>query len=147
MKKWEYIYIYIYIYIIFNRLSWLYLRFKNQECVPRIHWTSIALRSANCKCSSISITVWLSYVAVRSGPKDAKDFVSTIFRNADWTLTSPLCVTIFQLSDFVVKILSTHSNFLNSLSSFHEKLSCLSICVIVFYLFESKRMIHSFFLS
>ncbi|KAL0755892.1 hypothetical protein Bca101_093560 [Brassica carinata] len=47
--------------------------------------------------------------SARSGLEDATDFVSTIFRGADWVLTSPLYVTIFQLSDFVVKALSTHS--------------------------------------
>ncbi|CAG7883995.1 unnamed protein product, partial [Brassica rapa] len=100
---------------------------------------SVSLPNIKWKCSSISITVLLSCVAARSGPEDATDFVSTIFRGADWVLTSPLYVTISQLSDFVVKALSTHSSFvLNSLSSSHEELSCLSTCVIVFYLLNQR---------
>ncbi|WZZ74365.1 hypothetical protein YC2023_085735 [Brassica napus] len=57
---------------------------------------------------SISITDLLSCGAVRSGPEDAADFVSTILRGADWVLTSPFHVTISQLSNCVVKALSTH---------------------------------------
>ncbi|CAN7077779.1 unnamed protein product, partial [Brassica oleracea var. botrytis] len=46
------------------------------------------------RCLSISITVLLSCVAVRSGPENTTDFVSTIFRGADWISTSRYTVTI-----------------------------------------------------
>ncbi|KAG2257808.1 hypothetical protein Bca52824_077102 [Brassica carinata] len=81
---------------------------------------SVSLPNIKWKCSSISITVLLFCVAARSGLEDATDFVSTIFRGADWSL-------------------STHSSFvLNSLSSSHEELSRLSTCVIVFYLLNQR---------
>ncbi|KAF8093542.1 hypothetical protein N665_0383s0167 [Sinapis alba] len=100
---------------------------------------SVSLPNVKWKCPSISITVLLSCVAVRSGPEDATDFISTIFRGADWVLTSPLFVTISQPIDVVVKALSTHLSFvLNSVSSSHVELSCLSAYVIVFYLLNQK---------
>lgn len=100
---------------------------------------SVSLPNIKWKCPSISITVLIPCVAARSGPGDTTDFVSTIFRGAGWVLTSPLYVTISQLSDFFVKALSTHLSFvLNSRSSSHEELSCLSACVIVFYLLNQR---------
>ena len=100
---------------------------------------SVSLPNIKWKCPSISITVLLSCGAVRSGPEDAADFVSTILRGADWVLTSPFHVTISQLSNFVVKALSTHlSLVLNSLSSSHEELSILSAFGIVVYLFNQR---------
>ncbi|KAG2333978.1 hypothetical protein Bca52824_005158 [Brassica carinata] len=88
---------------------------------------------------SISITDLLSCGAVRSGPEDAADFVSTILRGADWVLTSHFHVTISQLSNCVVKALSTHLSLVfNSLSSSHEELSILSAFDIVVYLFNQR---------
>ncbi|KAL0686087.1 hypothetical protein Bca4012_052935 [Brassica carinata] len=100
---------------------------------------SVSLPNIKWKCPSISITDLLSCGAVRSGPEDAADFVSTILRGADWVLTSPFHVTIFQLSNCVVKALSTHlSLVLNSMSSSHEELSILSAFDIVVYLFNQR---------
>ncbi|CAG7864723.1 unnamed protein product, partial [Brassica rapa] len=67
------------------------------------------------RCISKSITVLLSCGAVRSGPEDAADLVSTIFRGADWISTSLFNVTKFQPSGTAVNL--THSSFaMNSLS-------------------------------
>ncbi|KAL0826290.1 hypothetical protein Bca101_049967 [Brassica carinata] len=67
------------------------------------------------RCISKSITVFLSCGAVRSGPEDAADFVSTIFRGADWISTSLFNVTKFQPFGSAVNL--THSSFaMNSLS-------------------------------
>ncbi|CAN7052962.1 unnamed protein product, partial [Brassica rapa subsp. trilocularis] len=67
------------------------------------------------RCISKSITVLLSCGAVRSGPEDAADLVSTIFRGADWISTSLFNVTKFQPSGTAVIL--THSSFaMNSLS-------------------------------
>ncbi|CAN6891720.1 unnamed protein product, partial [Brassica oleracea] len=100
---------------------------------------SVSLPNIKWKSPSISITNLLSCGAVRSGPEDAADFVSTILRGADWVLTSPFHVTISQLSNCVVKALSTHlSLVLNSLSSSHEELSILSAFGIVVYLFNQR---------
>ena len=54
-------------------------------------------------------------------------------------------VTISQLSDFIVKALSTHSSLaLNSLSTLYEDLSCLVIFAIVVHeLFSRRCLIHS----
>ncbi|KAL0691489.1 hypothetical protein Bca4012_091168 [Brassica carinata] len=48
------------------------------------------------RCISKSITVLLSCGVVRSGPEDAADLVSTIFRGADWISTSLFNVIKFQ---------------------------------------------------
>ncbi|KAF8069797.1 hypothetical protein N665_1134s0007 [Sinapis alba] len=65
---------------------------------------------------SISITVMLSFGAVRSGHEDAAEFVSTSFRGADLILTLQLKMTISLLSDHVGKATSMHSStVLNSL--------------------------------
>lgn len=102
---------------------------------------SVFLLNIKWKCSSISTTVLLYCVAVHLKCECKTDFVLTIFRGADWVLTSPLYVTISQLFEFVVKALSTHSSFiLNLLSPSHEVLSCQSVCVIIVLSFESKRM-------
>ncbi|KAF8051675.1 hypothetical protein N665_1684s0011 [Sinapis alba] len=94
------------------------------------------------RCLSISITVLLSCGAVRSGPEDAAEFVSTNFRGADWMSTSQLKVTISLLSDYVVKATLTHSStILSSLSfSSFEDLSVLS-CVFVVYVFNQRGWI------
>lgn len=72
------------------------------------------------RCMPMSIIVCLSCEAVCSGPEDATEFVSTIFRGADWVSTSHFKVTISQVSGTAVKLdFSTHSSFsLNSLSSY-----------------------------
>ncbi|KAG2265802.1 hypothetical protein Bca52824_072881 [Brassica carinata] len=88
---------------------------------------SVSLPNIKWKSPSISIADLLSCGAVRSGPEDATDFVSTILRGADWVLTSPFHVTISQLSNCVVKTLSTHL-----------KLSILSAFGIVVYLFNQR---------
>ncbi|KAH0910235.1 hypothetical protein HID58_033556 [Brassica napus] len=58
---------------------------------------------------SKSLTVLLSCGAVRTGPEDATDFVSTIFRGVDCLSTSRYNVTKFQLSGFAVNLTMTHS--------------------------------------
>ncbi|KAF8097240.1 hypothetical protein N665_0292s0019 [Sinapis alba] len=90
-----------------------------------------------------SLTVLLSCGAVCTGPEDATEFVSTIFRGVDWLLTS-LYVIIFLLSDFVVKAISTHSSFvLDSLSSSFEELSCLAYIIVVYGLTQRGWIIPS----
>ncbi|KAF8103144.1 hypothetical protein N665_0188s0097 [Sinapis alba] len=90
-----------------------------------------------------SLTVLLSCGAVCTGPEDATDFVSTIFRGVDWLLTS-LYVIIFLLSDFVVKANSTHSSFvLDSVSSSFEELSCLVYIIVVYGLTQRGWIIPS----
>ncbi|CAF2065176.1 unnamed protein product [Brassica napus] len=75
----------------------------------------------------------LSYGAVSTGPEDAIETTLVVFVDEVWTSTS-LYVTIFQSSDFVVKVPSTHSSFvLNSLSSSVEDLSCLTYIYVVVY--------------
>ena len=108
---------------------------------------SVFFPNVKWKWPSIFITVLLFCVVVCLGSEDATDFVSMILRGADWVLTLPLYVNIFQLFDFVVKTLSTHSSFvLNLLSSSHEVLSCLSACVFVVLYFESKKMVFPLFI-
>ncbi|CAF2113099.1 unnamed protein product [Brassica napus] len=69
------------------------------------------------KCLSITIAVLLSCVAVRSGPEDTTDFVSAIFRGADWMSTSRYTVTISQSFGNVVNFVLTHPSVaLDSLS-------------------------------
>ncbi|KAF3508297.1 hypothetical protein F2Q69_00003997 [Brassica cretica] len=60
------------------------------------------------KCSSF-YAVLLSYVVVCTGPEDASETTSVYLVGEIWVSTS--LVTNFQLSDFVVKLLSTHSSF------------------------------------
>ncbi|CAF1863453.1 unnamed protein product [Brassica oleracea var. botrytis] len=75
----------------------------------------------------------LSCGAVSTGPEDAIETTLVVFVDEVWTSTS-LYVTIFQSSDFVVKVPSTHSSFvLNSLSSLVEDLSCLTYIYVVVY--------------
>ncbi|KAH0857222.1 LOW QUALITY PROTEIN: hypothetical protein HID58_085483 [Brassica napus] len=63
--------------------------------------------------------------AVCMGPEDASETTSVYLVGENWVSMS--LVTNFQLSYFVVKLLSTHSSFaLNSLSSSHEDLSILA---------------------
>ncbi|KAG2289690.1 hypothetical protein Bca52824_049294 [Brassica carinata] len=45
---------------------------------------SVSLPNVKWKCPPIFIAILLSCVAVRLGPEDATDFVSTILRGADW---------------------------------------------------------------
>ncbi|CAN7000681.1 unnamed protein product, partial [Brassica oleracea var. botrytis] len=82
------------------------------------------------RCMPISIIVCLSCGAVRSGPEDATDFVSTVFRGADWVSTSHK-VTISQVSGIAMKLASTHSSFsLSSLSTYLRGFS-ISIAYVV----------------
>ncbi|WZZ83088.1 hypothetical protein YC2023_103660 [Brassica napus] len=57
--------------------------------------------------------------AVHSGPEDATDVVSTIFRGADWILTSRYKVTKFQASSTAVGLALTHSSHASSSLSFY----------------------------
>ncbi|KAL0734363.1 hypothetical protein Bca4012_010573 [Brassica carinata] len=76
-------------------------------------------------CFSIFISLY-SCVAVSTGPEDAIEIASVVFVDEIWTSTS-LFVTIFLLSDVVVKAPPTHSSIvLNPLSSSLEDLSCLT---------------------
>ncbi|KAG2304993.1 hypothetical protein Bca52824_033644 [Brassica carinata] len=97
---------------------------------------SVSLPNVKWMCPPISITVLLSCVAVRSGPEDAADFVSTIIRGADWVLTSQFKVTISLLSDHVRKATSTHSSIVLSTLSFSsfEDLSILCYAVCSLYI-------------
>ncbi|KAF3525822.1 hypothetical protein F2Q69_00048753 [Brassica cretica] len=68
--------------------------------------------------------------AVCTGPEGAIETTSVSLVGEDCLSTS--LVTISQLSDFVVKALSTHSNLaLNSMSTSYEDLSCLVLFAIV----------------
>ncbi|KAH0875453.1 hypothetical protein HID58_072815 [Brassica napus] len=87
--------------------------------------------STSGKCFSF-YTVLLSYVAVCTGPEDASETTSVYLVGENWVSTSLL--TNFQLSGFVVKLLSTHSSFaLNLLSSSHEDISILASFAYVVY--------------
>lgn len=90
------------------------------------------------RCISKSITVLLSCGAVRSGPEDAADLVSTIFRGADWISTSLFNVTKFQPSGTAVNL--THSSFaMNSLSLYLRGFSKSIVCVVWFYVCSSMN--------
>ncbi|CAN6811719.1 unnamed protein product [Brassica oleracea] len=92
--------------------------------------------STSGKCSSF-YAVLLSYVAVCTGPEDASETTSVYLVGENWVSTS--LVTNFQLSDFVVKLLSTHSSFaLNSLSSSHEDLSILASFAYDVYAYNQR---------
>ncbi|KAF3550155.1 hypothetical protein DY000_02004730 [Brassica cretica] len=67
------------------------------------------------KCSSF-YAVLLSYVVVCTGPEDASETTSVYLVGENWVSTS--LVTNFQLSDFVVKLLSTHSSFAFDVDNF-----------------------------
>ncbi|KAF3577196.1 hypothetical protein DY000_02029225 [Brassica cretica] len=58
---------------------------------------SVSLPNVKWKCPPIFIAVLLSCVAVRLGPEDAIDFVSTILRGADWVLTSHVTISAIRL--------------------------------------------------
>ncbi|KAH0918029.1 hypothetical protein HID58_025689 [Brassica napus] len=90
----------------------------------------------------------LSCGAVSTGSEDAIETTSVVFVDAVWTSTS-LYVTIFQSSDFVVKVPSTHSSIvLNSLSSSVEDLSCLAYIYVVVYAYCLRGwLIPSFYCS
>ncbi|CDY21002.1 BnaA08g25230D [Brassica napus] len=90
----------------------------------------------------------LSCGAVSTGPEDANETTSVVFVDEVWTSTS-LYVTIFQSSDFVVKVPSTHSSIvLNSLSSSVEDLSCLAYIYVVVYAYCLRGcLIPSFYCS
>ncbi|KAF3520397.1 hypothetical protein DY000_02061982 [Brassica cretica] len=90
------------------------------------------------RCISKSITVLLSCGAVRSGPEDAADLVSTIFRGADWISTSLFNVTKFQPFGSAVNL--THSSFaMNSLSLYLRGFSKSIVCVVWFYVCSSTN--------
>ncbi|KAH0907326.1 hypothetical protein HID58_039153, partial [Brassica napus] len=71
------------------------------------------------RCVYLSIAVCSSCVAVRSGSEDATDIVLTIFRGADWILTSRYKVTKFQVSSTAVSLAPTHSSHASSSLSFY----------------------------
>ncbi|CAN6853394.1 BnaC02g25770D [Brassica napus] len=96
------------------------------------------------RCMPISIIVCLSCGAVRSESEDATDFVSTVFRGADWVSTSHK-VTISQVSGIAMKLASTHSSFsLSSLSTYLRGFS-ISIAYVVSS-FVCKVCLNSFLL-
>ncbi|CAN6986618.1 unnamed protein product [Brassica oleracea var. botrytis] len=81
---------------------------------------------------SKSLTILLTCGAVRTGPEDATDFVSTIFRGVDWLSTSRFNVTKFQLSGFAMNFISTHSSLTQNLLSIYPKgFSTLIIYVVL----------------
>ncbi|KAJ4872338.1 Uncharacterized protein Rs2_45993 [Raphanus sativus] len=84
-------------------------------------------------CVSLSITVLSSCGAVRLGPEDATDVVSTILRGADWILTSQYKVTKSQVSGFAVILALTHSSLASSsLSIYLRGLSTFNLYALVF---------------
>jgi len=85
------------------------------------------------RCVSLSIAVCSSCVAVHSGPGDATDVVSTIFRGADWILTSRYKVTKFQASSTAVGLALTHSSHASSSLSFYLRgFSTFSLYALLF---------------
>ncbi|CAF1888669.1 unnamed protein product [Brassica napus] len=85
------------------------------------------------RCVSLFIAVCSSCVAVHSGPKDATDVVSTIFRGADWILTSRYKVTKFQASSTAVGLALTHSSHASSSLSFYLRgFSTFSLYALLF---------------
>ncbi|CAN6802088.1 unnamed protein product [Brassica oleracea var. botrytis] len=95
-----------------------------------------------------SLNGLLSCGAVSMGPEDAIKTILVVFVDEVCTSKS-LYVTIFQSSDFVVKVPSTHSSIvLNSLSSSVDDLSCLAyICVVVYAYCLRGWIIPSFYCS
>ncbi|KAJ4869766.1 Uncharacterized protein Rs2_48664 [Raphanus sativus] len=82
---------------------------------------------------SKSLTVLLSCGTVRTGPEDATDFVSTVFRGVDCLSTSRSNVTKFQLPGFAVNFTSTHSSGTQiSLSIYLRGFSTLILYVVLF---------------
>ncbi|KAH0932062.1 hypothetical protein HID58_009179, partial [Brassica napus] len=82
-----------------------------------------------------------SCVAISTGSEDATETTSVVLVDEVWTSTSH-SVTIFQLSDFVVKAHSTHSSFVsNSLSSSVEDLSFLDYLCGVCYVYGQRGCI------
>lgn len=82
-----------------------------------------------------------SCVAISTGSEDATETTSVVLVDEVWTSTSH-SVTIFQLSDFVVKAHSTHSNFVsNSLSFSVEDLSFLDYLCGVCYVYGQRGCI------
>ncbi|KAH0863256.1 hypothetical protein HID58_080467 [Brassica napus] len=74
-----------------------------------------------------------SCVAVRSGPEDATDVVSTIFRGADWILTSRYKVTKFQAFSIALSLAPTHSSHASSSMSFYFRgFSTFSLYALLF---------------
>nr|VDD59286.1 unnamed protein product [Brassica oleracea] len=86
------------------------------------------------RCVSLSIAVCSSCVAVHSGPGDATDVVSTIFRGADWILTSRYKVTKFQASSTAVGLALTHSSHASSSLSFYLRGSSTFSLYALYYL-------------
>ncbi|CAN6991764.1 unnamed protein product, partial [Brassica oleracea var. botrytis] len=85
------------------------------------------------RCVSLSIAVCYSCVAVRSGPEDATDVVSTIFQGADWILTSRYKVTKFQVSSTAVSLAPTLSSHASSSLSFYLRgFSTFSLYALLF---------------
>ncbi|KAJ4882063.1 Uncharacterized protein Rs2_39118 [Raphanus sativus] len=84
-------------------------------------------------CVSLSITVLSSCGAVRLGPEDATDVVSTILRGADWILTSQCKVTKSQVSGVAVILALMHSSLASSsLSIYLRGLSTFILYALVF---------------
>ncbi|CAN7091120.1 unnamed protein product, partial [Brassica rapa subsp. narinosa] len=82
-----------------------------------------------------------SCVAISTGSEDATETTSVVLVDEVWTSTSH-SVTIFQLSDFVVKAHSTHSSFVsNSLLSSVEDLSFLDYLCGVCYVYGQRGCI------
>ncbi|CAN6858003.1 unnamed protein product [Brassica oleracea] len=82
---------------------------------------------------SKSLTVLLSCGAVRTGPEDATDFVSTIFRGVNCLSTSRFNVTKFQLSGFAVNFTGFTQNSLSIYPrdfSTHIVYVVLSLCTV-----------------
>ena len=85
------------------------------------------------RCISKSITVLLSCGAVRSGPEDAADLVSAIFRGVNCLSTSRFNVTKFQLSGFAVNFTGFTQNSLSIYPrdfSTHIVYVVLSLCTV-----------------
>ncbi|KAF8115610.1 hypothetical protein N665_0025s0078 [Sinapis alba] len=95
------------------------------------------------RCVSVSIAVLLSCGAVRLGPEDATDVVSTIFRGADWILTSQYKVTNSQVSSIAMSLALTHSSHVsNSLSLYPRGFSTFSLYALM--LFVIRVWLNSF---
>ncbi|KAF8090506.1 hypothetical protein N665_0475s0040 [Sinapis alba] len=85
--------------------------------LPPASLRTVFLPNTKWRCVSLSIAVLSSCVAARLGPEDATDVVLTIFRGADWILTSRYKVTKSQVSGTAVLLAPTHLKLaLNSLS-------------------------------
>ncbi|WZZ71457.1 hypothetical protein YC2023_082827 [Brassica napus] len=114
-----------------------------QLCSP--HWTQPSFRRPSCSfccvSSSLAMPLLLSLSrTVRSRPEDTTDFVSTIFRGADWMLTSRYTVTISQGFGNVVNFVLTHP--IVALDSLSYYLRAFAIFYVV--LSFVWRVLHNF---